>query len=268
MNVAKSCDSMLPSLKGKLVLVTGGSGAIGFQVALACARQGASIVLTARSSSRAQKFAQKITETGFCEESVGLELDCSSPQGIDIFLEMLGKKKLRPDAFVHCARSVDSLNTVEGRPPWDNWLAEYSVDVAAPYRLAAGLLEPLARSGHGAVVLVSSIYGATAVNPNLYDNPSLAAPIHYSVAKAAVIQLSKELAVRFSPHNVRVNSIAYGGVAGRVSDEFKQRYSKLCPSGRMLEPGEVGAPAVFLLSEGASGMTGHNLIVDGGWTTW
>jgi len=268
MPVSKGINAPTSRLSGKTVLITGGSGLIGFQIALACAKQGASTIITAASFDRAREYAQKVADASQDKGSVGFELNCSSDEGINKFLETLRERSLRPDALVHCARSIDSLQTVDGSPPWDNWLAEYAVAVAAPYQLATGLLDSFSRSGDGAVVLVSSIYGVTAVNPNLYDDPSLATPIHYSAAKAAVLQLTRELAVRFSPRGVRVNCITYGGVRGRVDADFEKRYSNLCPSGRMLEPGEVGAPAAFLLSADASGITGHNLVVDGGWTAW
>jgi len=112
------------------------------------------------------------------------------------------------------------------------------------------------------------MYGIVTATPALYDDPRNMAPMHYGVAKAALIHLTKEMAVRLAPRGVRVNAVSYGGIEGRADEAFAARYKKLAPLERMLRLDEVHAPVEFLLSAGASGMTGHNLVVDGGWTLW
>ena len=74
--------------------------------------------------------------------------------------------------------------------------------------------------------------------------------------------------MRLAKNLVRVNCAAFGGVEGRVDEAFKKRYSELCPSGRMLSEDEIFGPIDMLLSEKTSGMTGHILMIDGGWTVW
>jgi len=118
------------------------------------------------------------------------------------------------------------------------------------------------------VVNVGSMYGIVPPNPSLYDDGFQSSPIQYGVAKAALHQLTKELAVRLATSGVRVNAVAFGGVEGRVSDEFKQRYANFVPSRRMLSVDEIVGPVAFLLSEDSSAVNGHVLVADGGWTVW
>ena len=115
---------------------------------------------------------------------------------------------------------------------------------------------------------IGSQYGSVAVNPALYMGTKRESPIHYGVAKAALSQLTKELAVRFADNGIQVNCIAYGGVEGRADDQFKQRYSKMVPMGRMLCEDEIVWPLDALLSKKSGPMTGQTLNFDGGWTIW
>ena len=80
--------------------------------------------------------------------------------------------------------------------------------------------------------------------------------------------MTKELAVRFAKDGIRVNCIAFGGIDGRVDKNFKDRYSKLTPMGRMLKEEDILGPVDFLLSETSSSITGEVLAADGGWTIW
>ena len=112
------------------------------------------------------------------------------------------------------------------------------------------------------------MYGMNAFNPNLYGEGAFRPPLQYACAKAALIHLTKCLAVQFAPQKIAVNCVTYGGVEGRVDDEFKKRYAKLCPMGRMMSADETVGAVDFLLSDKAAYMTGQNIVVDGGWGVW
>ncbi len=117
----------------------------------------------------------------------------------------------------------------------------------------------------GTIVNFSSTYGLGSPNPKLY--PDSEKHIGYGVSKAAVIQLTKHLAVHLAPE-FRVNCIAPGGVRLNQGKEFQEAYSALTPLGRMAEIGEINAMVEFLISERSSYCTGGVYCVDGGWTAW
>jgi NAD(P)-dependent dehydrogenase (short-subunit alcohol dehydrogenase family) len=175
---------------------------------------------------------------------------------------------LNPTALINAARNLEYLKvSSNGFTSRANFLAEFELDVAVPYELSM-LLSESEKSVLRTIINIGSQYGTVAANPSLYDRPNLDSPIHYSVSKAALAHLTKELAIRLSHKSIRVNCIAYGGIKGRVDMNFEGRYQKLCPSGKMLDLSEIFGPIKLLLSDEGSGINGHILAVDGGWTVW
>ena len=139
--------------------------------------------------------------------------------------------------------------------------------IVVPYELTMALAQQQ-NSRLESVVNIGSQYGVVAPNLNLYSEPVIESPLHYGVAKAGMGHLTKELAVRLAGQDIRVNCVAFGGVEGRVGDDFKKRYAALCPMGRMLNESDLAGPVDLLLSSASSAITGHTLVVDGGWSVW
>jgi NAD(P)-dependent dehydrogenase (short-subunit alcohol dehydrogenase family) len=93
-------------------------------------------------------------------------------------------------------------------------------------------------------------------------------PAAYSASKGGVLALTKYLAVYWAPKGVRVNAISPHGVYNRHEETFVKNFSKKSPIGRMSRADEVVGAMLFLASEASSYVTGHDLMVDGGWTAW
>jgi len=117
----------------------------------------------------------------------------------------------------------------------------------------------------GTIVNFSSIYGVVSPKPSLYSSGEKF--IGYSVSKAAVIQLTRHLAVHSAP-KFRINCVVPGGIYNGQPDEFVKRYSEESPIGRMMNGDEITGIVEYLLSDKASYCTGGIFYVDGGWTAW
>lgn len=117
----------------------------------------------------------------------------------------------------------------------------------------------------GKIVNFTSTYGLVSPNPSLYKDDEK--HIAYGVSKAAVIQLTKHLAVHLAP-DFNINCIAPGGVIHEQDAEFKKSYGSLTPLGRMMDVEELYGVVEFLISDKSSYCTGGIYVVDGGWTIW
>ncbi|MCV0400942.1 MAG: SDR family oxidoreductase [Nitrosopumilus sp.] len=117
----------------------------------------------------------------------------------------------------------------------------------------------------GSIINFSASTGIVSARPDLYDGAHKHTA--YSVSKAGVINLTKFLATHLAP-NFRVNCVAPGGVEHNQDEEFKKKYSKLTPLGRMMKKDELNGIIEFLCSDKSSYVTGSTVVLDGGWTTW
>jgi hypothetical protein len=252
-------------MSDRAILVTGASGTVGQCVVGHFLGKGDLVIGIVRREESVSALASRHPHK---DTLVVLQTDLAAPGAVRALVREMAVRGLRPGALVNGARSLDYLRSDnQGLASRDDFLNEYLLDVVVPYELTMALaLAPDSRLD--AVVNIGSQYGIVAVNPNLYPAGRAQSPIHYGVAKAAVVQLTRELAVRLAKRRIRVNCISFGGIEGRVDEQFKEGYARLCPQGRMLRDADIAGPVDFLVSEASSGTTGHNLVVDGGWTAW
>lgn len=148
---------------------------------------------------------------------------------------------------------------------WEHWNAAMSVSVAASSSLAVALAREQALES---VVNISSMYGIVAPRFAMYPEGMEPNPLVYGPSKAAMLALTRYLAAYWGERGIRVNAVSPGGVANRQNETFLSRYNETVPMQRMVSPQEVAQAVCFLLSRGAGGITGENLVVDAGRTIW
>lgn len=253
----------------KCILITGGTGKIGRVLVNHFIREDWFVIVTTRDLDNLTQLKNDLNFDDHMRSRLkGIAVDFKSSEYIWRIKEFfIIHPKLWPRVVVNNARSIDSLKVEEsGFSSRSMLIAEYMIDVVASYEISVLFSEKndITKS----IINISSIYGIVPFNPNLYDNYEQSAPIQYSLAKAAVIHLTKELSIRFRNKGIRVNTVSYGGVEGRVNEDFQRKYSILCPEGKMLSVEQTIGPVDFLASDKSLGMTGQNIIMDGGWTTW
>ena len=250
----------------RTIVLTGVTGLIGRVLLKHFASSGDVVVGISRSLDALDKLNYELGDAS--KQFHCVIADLSSENACDQIKESLLSADLWPNCLINNARDASYLRlSPSGTVARKDFMGELLMDVVVPYELTIALAQQ-PNSKLRSIVNIGSQYGVVAPNLNLYSDPVKGSPLHYGVAKAGLGHLTRELAVRLADQDIRVNCVAYGGVEGRVDEDFKKRYSLLCPMGRMLNENDLSGPVDLLLSTRASAITGHTLMVDGGWSLW
>lgn len=246
----------------KTLLLTGGTGLIGSVQVRYFLDRGYTVATTYRDDA---KFAS----LGRHRNLVGIKVpDMLAPNAVRQIIDGLGNAGVFPDCLVNnaCDTRWHKIEP-DGHVSEECFINQYRINVILPYELSWQLVHaPGSRLKK--IINVSSMYGIVPHNPQLYAHPETETPLQYGLAKAAVIQLTKDLSIRFRDLGVVVNTVSYGGVEGRVDEDFKRRFEVLTPLRRMMKPEETIPAVEFLINEESHYMTGQNVVVDGGRTVW
>ena len=153
---------------------------------------------------------------------------------------------------------------------FENWISILSVNVAGIANTINQLITYL--EPHSSVVFIGSIYGLVSPNPDFYSHynsgkGSVKNPA-YGASKAALIAMCNQYSVEFATRLIRFNILTLGGVEGGQDGEFKKKFVARVPMNRMVDAQEAKGALKFLLTAESSYMTGHNLVLDGGFTKW
>jgi NAD(P)-dependent dehydrogenase (short-subunit alcohol dehydrogenase family) len=241
------------------VLVTGGTGKLGKVFVKGFLDNGWNVFFTSTSQINIDNLKSEYNNHVNLK---GIVAKLDTEIGLVSFLAIC--ENLNITCLINNARSITSLQVNEdGYSTPDSLLNEFFMSSVAPYMIVNKLELTLKT-----VINIASMYGVVAPNRNLYRNGYQTSPIQYGISKAAQIHLTKEQAVRLANKDIRVNSVSFGGFEGRTDQEFKDKYEQQCPMQRMLKAEEAFGHVYYLATELSSGMTGHNIVVDGGWSVW
>jgi NAD(P)-dependent dehydrogenase (short-subunit alcohol dehydrogenase family) len=253
-------------LDGRIALVTGASSPIGAAISEALAEAGASVVCAARNLAKGQDTAGRIVKAG--GKAIALPLDLSDEASIVQVRNAAREKVGVVDTLVHNAMS-QLPGHVEGYPR-EKWEASMAVDGTGYFRMTQIFLDDMLKAGRGNIITIASILGIVALNARLYPNRGGLESFrpNYSYAKAGVVGFTRFIAAAYADRNIRANCLSPGGIDTPETAPDEAAFAARTPMGRFGKPHEMKGPIVFLASDASSYMTGHNLVVDGGYTVW
>ena len=256
-------------LKGKFVLVTGGYGHLGEGICRAFLEAEARVIVGGRDEKKFKSVFADIIKN----KSIGfVQLDISSEKAIKKTFKIFQKKFGQLDVLVNNAISSPHLNDARvGAQAAEVWREGLLGNLETVQNMTETFLPLLKKSKFPSVINISSMYGFVAPDFNIYKGSEAPAPSpsYYGVAKAGVIQLTKYMASLYGAEGIRFNCVSPGPFPKVITKGRKKFAADLAQRtllARLGKPSEVGGPCVFLASEAASYVTGHNLIVDGGWS--
>ncbi len=247
------------TLTGKRIVITGASSGIGRACALACAAQGAAVILVGRNEAELRKTAEQTGQPGACAL---VAVDLTQFEEVTRLFSELLKNTGPVDGVIHAAGISTTL-------PFRNINPEklqhfFTVNVAAALHLTQVLLKPSHfQPAGGSIIYLTSVMSQVGESAKLL----------YSMTKGALLAASRSLAVELAPKKIRVNCVAPGVVDSPMSQqayysqqpELKARITALHPLG-LGAPEDVAAACLYLLSDAARWVTGTQLMVDGGYT--
>lgn len=251
-------NSNLFSLKSKTAIVTGSTRGIGTEIAEQFCRAGASCVISSEDAEAVAATSSRLKESGY--DVAGQPCDVTQPDALAALVDCAIEQFGRLDVLVCNAGITGRAGPITGIDPAD-YARVFEINLHSMVTLANCAYPHLKVRG-GSIVLISSIAG-------LRGNATINA---YSLAKAGVAQLARNLAVQWGPDKVRANAISPGLILTEMSDglrddqSFMKQRMQMTPLRRPGTAQEVAACALFLASEASGFVTGHNLVVDGGTT--
>lgn len=252
---------MAGRLDGRAAFVTAAGGAIAGAISRRFAEEGARVFCVDIRADNVQRTADEICKR-LPGRAAAHAADVSDEAAVRTAVAAAVKHFGRLDIVVNAAAASEAVADVV-EMPFAEWQRVLNVNLSTVFLVCKHTVPELRKAGGGSIINIGSTFGRVVVP----KRPG------YTTTKAAVIQLSKQMAIDFAPDKIRVNSISPGAIeTARLLDRHptmevvRERFVPKHPIGRLGQPEEIAAAALFLASEESSFVTASDMLVDGGYT--
>ena len=250
------------NLSGRVSVVTGGATGLGLQMATGLAEAGSNVVICSRKLESCEQAAHGIEKLGV--KALGLAADVTQPDQVEAVKDATLKKFGRVDVLVNNAGKawVAPMESM----PLDRWQQIMDLNVTAPFICSQILGREMIKAKRGRIINIASIAGLKGRDPQAYDS------IVYSTSKGALVNFTRDLAIKWAQYNILVNCICPGFFVTPINQKLFERGSEKIlseiPVGRTGGPDDLKGIAVLLASDASNFMTGAIIPVDGGSIAW
>ena len=250
----------LLSLKGKVVLVTGGAGRYGKCEVEGLAEADATVIIASRSVEECEKVAEE-----FCRNNLdvhALRVDQADHQSVLDLKREIKQQFGRLDVFVNnaVARPVTGYNA-----PLKQWDFSMKVNGTGMFDIVREMADLMAQAGGGTIVNISSMMGMFGPDLSNYEGTDMGdPPADYFFHRGGLITLTRYLARILADKRIRVNCISPGGIFSNQPEQFLKNYNSKVPVGRMANDDDIKGLVVFLASAASAYINGENILMDGG----
>lgn len=265
------------NLKDRVIILAGGAGQIGFKMAIALADAGATVAIADVDTEMAEQKIQEITEPELADRLKVYPVDVSSKSKVDELFKRIESDLGDLYGLINCFHFKGNTRKLDPNSkffagfedyPEEAWDLVHTINLKGTFLMSQAAIPYFKKRRKGVIVNISSTYGNVSPNKSIYGNSGINAPVAYSSSKAAIINLTRYIATHMSEYGIRANVLSLGGVYNNQSEEFLKNYKSLTPLNRMATAEEYQGAILFLLGDASSYMTGSNVVIDGGWTSW
>lgn len=243
-------------LEGKVAIITGGTYGIGESTAYLFAKEGAKVVIAARSEDKGIRVVNNIKDNG--GEALFVRTDVSKEEDVKNLVDETVKTFGKVDVLFANA-GVGGMSNLD-EETLEDWNYTISVDLTGVFLCNKYVIPEMEKNGGGSIINCASILGHV-------GQPSVSA---YAAAKGGVVNMTRTAAVTYAKKGIRINAVCPGYIETNIldglNDEMLEHLKSLHPIGRLGRPEEVAYAVLFLASDESSFITGANLLVDGGYT--
>jgi NAD(P)-dependent dehydrogenase (short-subunit alcohol dehydrogenase family) len=228
------------------------------------------VVIASRDLEACRRLAVELGQEGY--RAMAVRLDQGDEDSIQTCVAEVISVSGRIDILVNNAvtrQGMGDLDTVTK----DGWESALRINSTGLMLITQAVVPHMLSAGHGNIINIGSIQGATGPRFPVYEGTDMSSPLNYTCEKWAMVGFTRWIANKYGTRGIRCNCISPGGYGPGVEDRigenaFTENYRKLTPLGRFAQDDDIKGPVVFLASNASAYVTGHNLLVDGGWTSW
>jgi NAD(P)-dependent dehydrogenase (short-subunit alcohol dehydrogenase family) len=250
------------NLEGRVSVVTGGATGLGLQMATALAEAGSNVVVCSRKLENCEQAAGEIEKLGV--KALGLACDATKPEQVEAVKDATLKKFGRVDVLVNNAGRAWVAPPEE--MPLERWQQIMDLNVTAPFICSQVFGREMIKAKRGKIINIASIAGLVGRNPRAYNS------LAYGSSKGALVNFTRDLAVKWAQHNIQVNCICPGffvtPLNQKLYEKNKENIDREIPLGRTGGPDDLKGIAVLLASDASDFITGAIIPVDGGSVAW
>ncbi|HEY7655689.1 MAG TPA: SDR family oxidoreductase [Burkholderiales bacterium] len=250
------------NLQGRVSIVTGGATGLGLQMATGLAEAGSNIVVCSRQLENCEQAATEIEKLGVKALAVGC--DVTKPEQVETLKDATLRKFGRVDVLVNNAGRAWVAPAEE--MPLERWQQVMDLNVTAPFICSQIFGREMIKAKKGSIINIASIAGLRGRDPKAYDS------VVYSTSKGALVNFTRDLAVKWARHGIRVNAICPGffltPLNQKLYERNKENIDRRIPLGHIGGADDLKGIAVLLASDASTFMTGTVIPVDGGTVAW
>ncbi|EJJ4786479.1 flagellin modification protein PtmA [Campylobacter coli] len=253
-------------LENKIIFVAGACGRIGKALCQKILLSKGIPILADINKERLNKLQENL-ETNFKIKLLSLELDITKQESLQTALQKSQERYGKIDAFVNSSYPFgkDWGKTPYYELKYEQICESLNLHLAGFMLAAQEFVKFFKQQGYGNIINLSSIMGVYAPKFENYEGTSMQSSLEYSVIKAGINHMGTWLAKELFNQNIRVNTLASGGILDNQNELFLKAYRKCCASKGMLDADDICGTLVFLLSDESKFITGQTLVVDDGW---